>query len=445
MGGRPSGQRSSSQPKPSTGRLVRPVPCGAVHGVERVGERVHTALGRQVDATPGPARSPGRGRARRRTRGRRGRRRGRPPRRRATRGRRRCRRHRSRPPCRRPPAALRRRGRRRSAPRRAGTGSSSQRHTIGQVSPTERPEPDARPGEGRTDARPTSTRPPRAAGRRRPAGRCSRSRWCGAACATWSSTSMTCLHHRTKSPADSSPPLRTASRLRPAAHRCTASTSPASSGWIVSTLCAVSRSSSSDQARTHASSATPRRLARAAGDARLALVVAARAVHEGRDGRREPRRVELVEDAATQALREQQVVLRVQPAQPPPVVGDLQGGATGVVRRRRSGSRAAAGCRRCGRRRRRSTPSGPRCVRPARRARPPGAPSAPPSGRAPRGPGSCGTGARAADGAGRRSRRRPAPRAGHPSAGPCAWAPCRCRRTTAEQRRGRDVRPARAP
>ena len=125
------------------------VPAEAEHGrLGRSGRRAARCTASRASAsecTPpagdrsmrleGEARSPGRGRARRRSRVRPAHRRGRPPRRRATRGRRRCRPRRSRRPCRRPRAALRRRGRRRSAPRRAGTGSSSQGHTIGQAQP----------------------------------------------------------------------------------------------------------------------------------------------------------------------------------------------------------------------------------------------------------------------------------------------------------------------
>ena len=72
---------------------------------------------------------------------------------------------------------------------------------------------------------------------------------------------------------------------------------------------------------------------RAAGDARLALVVTAGPVHERGDRRGQAGGVELVEDAAAQALRQQQVVLGVDPAQPASVVGDLQRRPAGVVGR----------------------------------------------------------------------------------------------------------------
>ena len=168
---------------------------------------------------------------------------------------------------------------------------------------------------------------------------------------------------------------------------------------MVSTLCAVSRSSSSDQARTRRVERDAEPAVRPAGDARLALVVAARPVHERRDRGGEARGVELVQDAAAQALGEQQVVLRVEPAQPAPVVGDLQRGAAGVVGRRGQVAEPQQHVADAVEDRARSTRSGPRCARRGRRARRPAAPSAPPSGRAPRGPGSCGTGARAAAGA----------------------------------------------
>src|SRR5665648_933009 len=81
----------------------------------------------------------------------------------------------------------------------------------------------------------------------------------GAAPESWSSRSITCLHHLTKSPAARSVPWSTVPRERPEAHRWIGPTRPRSGARVAGTPLLTSRSASRDHARWVASSARANR------------------------------------------------------------------------------------------------------------------------------------------------------------------------------------------